>query len=78
MAKIIQITEDKVSKMSDLMEDMLTLGGKLMHCISELEEESYSERGMRGMRGMRGSAGSKRYSDFEEEEYGERSGRRSY
>lgn len=47
---MIQVTDDKVNKMSGLCEEMLTIGGKLMHCLSGLGEES--EMGERRM-GMR-------------------------
>lgn len=38
--RVIEITESKLDKMSDLAEEMLTAVGRLMHCISELGEES--------------------------------------
>lgn len=44
MAKVIEITEKKIDKMSSLVEDMLLAGGELMHCISKMEEEFYGER----------------------------------
>jgi len=42
--RIIEITENKVDKMSTLAEEMLTIGGKLMSCIEQLSDESYGER----------------------------------
>ena len=44
MAKVIEITEKKLDKMSSLVEDMLLAGGELMHCISKMEDEFYGER----------------------------------
>lgn len=44
MAKVIEITEKKLDKMSSLVEDMLLAGGELMHCISKMEDEYYGER----------------------------------
>lgn len=45
--KIIEITESKLHKMSDMLEEMLMLGGKMMTCLSSLsthseEEDSYN------------------------------------
>lgn len=42
--RIVQITEDKVSKMSDCVEKMLHYGGRLMSCIKEMEGGYYGER----------------------------------
>lgn len=50
--KIVEISSSKISKMSDLVEDMLLAGGELMHCLSKMEDEMYGER-----------VGSGRYSD---------------
>lgn len=36
---IIEISEDKFSKMAEYTEKMLKYGGKLMSCISEMGEE---------------------------------------
>lgn len=44
MAKVIEITEKKINKLSSLVEDMLLAGGELMHCISKMEDEFYGER----------------------------------
>jgi len=59
MAKVIEITESKVDKMSNLVEDMLLAGGELMHCLTKLSDEMYGERGGNtgggGMSGNRGS-----------------------
>lgn len=41
--KLVEITESKLDKMSDMLEEMLMLGGKLMHCISSLQEEDGQE-----------------------------------
>lgn len=46
--KIIEVKCDKISKMSEMVEDMLLIGGKLMQCLEGLEEYSmYGERNMR-------------------------------
>lgn len=53
MSHII-ITESKKDKMSELVEDMLLAGGKLMHCLEELEDEDgYGERRYSRRYGMR-------------------------
>ena len=36
----IIISSKKKERMSDLVEDMLYAGGKLMHCLEELSDES--------------------------------------
>jgi len=51
--KIIEITSKKADEMSELVEEMLMAGGKLMSCIERLKEESYNERGSYGERGGR-------------------------
>lgn len=57
--RIIEITESKQSEMSDMCEEMLTIGGRLMSCIREMGEgnERMGERrrtgGMRDGYGMR-------------------------
>jgi len=44
MATIIEIQEDKIQHLSEYAEKMLKYGGKLMHCIEELENKSkYNE-----------------------------------
>lgn len=42
---MIQITEEKKEKMSELCEKMLRIGGKLMQCLENMEDSS--EMGMR-------------------------------
>lgn len=37
--KIIEITEDKATKMASLVEEMLHAGGKLMTCIEQLRDD---------------------------------------
>lgn len=44
MARVIEITEKKINKLSSLVEDMLLAGGELMHCITKMEDEFYGER----------------------------------
>lgn len=36
---MIEIEESKVEKMSSLVEDMLTIGGRLMNCLEGLSSE---------------------------------------
>lgn len=48
MGYMIEITESKVSEMSELAEKMLKYGGKLMQCISECQDgQGYSRMGRR-------------------------------
>lgn len=43
---MIEISDTKVDKMSEYVEDMLWAGGELMHCLEKLKGESgYGERG---------------------------------
>lgn len=90
MALMIQIEESKLDKMSEYTEKMLKYGGKLMSCLSELEEESgMGHRGGRyggnmGYRheddemrmGMRGRMNYRDEEDDDDWEMGERRGRR--
>lgn len=41
---MIQISSDKIEKMSEIAEKMLKYGGKLMTCIEELSEGRGNER----------------------------------
>ena len=43
---VIEITEDKLEKMGDYVEDMLWAGGELMHCIEKMKggEHGYGHR----------------------------------
>lgn len=82
MAQII-ITESKKEKMTDLIEEMLMAGGKLMHCLEELDDDSeMNERRYRNGMGMRdggryGSRGGYGNRDWDDMDYsGER--RRRY
>jgi hypothetical protein len=78
---MIEISESKVEKMSEYVEDMLWAGGELMHCLEKIKEESeMGERGgSYGMRGgrygnrndemrMRGGRGSMGYRDDEDDD----------
>lgn len=87
MGYMIEISESKVDKMSELAEKMLKYGGKLMQCIEEMSEESgmghrggqgdysggYGSRyGERGYYGSRGSYGSRGgYGMIDDEEWDE-------
>ena len=77
---MIEISDTKVDKMSEYVEDMLWAGGELMHCLEKMKGESgYGHResssgsryGERSGQGYRGGYGS-RY-----DEMGERSRYRS-
>lgn len=76
--KIIEVKGDKVAKMADMVEDMLMIGGDLMHCMEELKEASmYGERGMR----MKDSRYGKMFKPEDDEEMDsmyERRKRRNY
>lgn len=81
---MIEISDSKVDKMSEYVEDMLWAGGELMHCLEKAKGDSgYGERGssynsrygnrydeMSERRGRYGSrGGSMGYRDEEEEEW---------
>ena len=91
---MIEVSESKVSKMSEYAEDALHAMGRLMSCLSSLEggygersEGRYGNRyggGDMGYRyddeemrmGMRGRSMGYREMDDDDEEFGERRGRR--
>lgn len=67
---MIQITEEKKEKLTDMCEKMLHYGGKIMQCLESLDDEECEaemgmrdpyddeeEMGMRGRMGMRGGMG---------------------
>lgn len=74
---VIEISDSKVDKMSEYVEDMLWAGGELMHCLEKIKEES--DMGYRGGQ-SRGSMGSRygmrsRYDNYDtREEYEPRKG----
>ena len=94
MGYLVEISESKVSKMSEYAEDALHAMGRLMSCLSSLEggygersEGRYGNRyggGDMGYRyddeemrmGMRGRSMGYREMDDDDEEFGERRGRR--
>jgi hypothetical protein len=95
MGYLVEISESKVSKMSEYAEDALHAMGRLMSCISSLENGGYGERseGRYGNRygggdigyrhddeemrmGMRGRSMGYREMDDDDEDFGERRGRR--
>jgi hypothetical protein len=60
MGYMIEISDSKVEKMSEYVEDMLWAGGELMHCLEKMKGESgYGERGGQGY-GRNGSRGGNR------------------
>lgn len=77
---MIEISDSKLDKMSEYVEEMLWAGGELMHCLEKVkgksgygERESYSSRyGERGGQGSRGGYGSRGgsmgYRDEDDEE----------
>lgn len=94
MGYLVEISESKVSKMSEYAEDALHSMGRLMSCLASLENGGYGERseGRYGNRygggdmsyrhddeemrmGMRGRM-NYREMDDDDEEFGERRGRR--
>lgn len=95
MGYLVEISESKISKMSEYAEDALHAMGRLMSCISSLENGGYGERsegrygnryggGDMGYRhddeemrmGMRGRSMGYREMEDDDEEFGERRGRR--
>jgi hypothetical protein len=90
MGYMIEITEKKVEKLSDHIEQGLRHLGKAMQCVDEwMQEEGMGERsgsyggryGGRGGYGYRGSMGYRDEEDWEDmderyEDMGERRGRR--
>lgn len=66
---MIEIKEDKFDKLNEYTEKMLKYGGKLMQCLSELEEEAGMGQRSGGY-GNRGSQGGGSYGG----RYGERGG----
>jgi hypothetical protein len=92
MGYMIEISESKVEKMSEYVEDMLWAGGELMHCLEKMKGESgFGERGGMNYReheeygryGKHSGGMNERYpymgyrdEDDDYEEMGERRGRR--
>ena len=73
---MIQITEEKKEKLTNMCEKMLHYGGKIMQCLESLDDEEgeaemgmrdpyddEEEMGMRGRMGMRGGMGYRRGRD---------------
>ena len=72
MTKVIEITEKKLGKLSELVEDMLLSGGELMHCLTKMEDEFYGERRSSGsMDGMGGSRYGERHQDRDRDDWDE-------
>ena len=72
MGYMIEISDSKVEKMSEYVEDMLWAGGELMHCLEKMKGESgfgerdgqeYGRYGSRG--GNRGGSYGNRYDEME-------------
>ena len=48
MATIIEVRNDKIEHLSECVEKILKYGGKMMHCLEEMQDESeYAERSSR-------------------------------
>lgn len=71
---VIEISDSKIDKMSEYVEDMLWAGGELMHCLEKMKgesgyghrESSYGSRyGERSGQSYRGGYGS-RYDEMRE------------
>ena len=78
---MIEISDSKVDKMSEYVEDMLWAGGELMHCIEKMKSEhgGYGEReGRQGGSSYGSRYGMRsRYDDYgQREDYGMRGGYR--
>ena len=83
---MIEISDSKVEKMSEYVEDMLWAGGELMHCLEKMKGESgfgerggqgYGHNGSRG--GDRGGRYGNRYDEMEMRRgYGSRGGSMGY
>lgn len=69
--KIIEISDKKLDKMTECVEDMLLIGGKLMQCLNELDGEHYGERNY-GMRGGRMGYRDDEWEEMPTSRYGER------
>lgn len=67
MGYVIEIEESKLDKLADYTEKMLRYGGKMMSCLTEMDEK-YGERDSESRNSRYGS----RYG--EREEYGMRGG----
>ena len=64
MGYMIEISDSKIEKMGEYVEDMLWAGGELMHCLEKMkgEEHGYGHRGG----SSRYSGGSMGYRDDED------------
>lgn len=67
MGYMIEISDSKIDKMGEYVEDMLWAGGELMHCLEKMKGEEYGY-------GHRGGSG--RYSGGSN--YGSRGGSMGY
>lgn len=74
MGYIIEITENKVSEMSELVEDMLLCGGKLMHCLESIGGKRNRMGRRSPMPDYRDKWNDNDYDDDDEDRYDERHG----
>lgn len=82
MGYMIEITEHKKEKLSEHIENALHEMGRAMQCVETLGEHEYGMRERYGNRydggdyGMRGSYGMRDHDEWEDDDMGERRGRR--
>lgn len=78
---MVEISDSKIDKMSEYVEEMLWAGGELMHCLEKMKgEHGYGHRDEYSKHhsdmGERGRYMNYRDEDWDGDEYGERRGRR--
>ena len=44
MATIIEVQDTKLDNLSEYVEKMINYGGKVMHCIEEMQSKDYNEK----------------------------------
>ena len=75
--RMIEISESKKEKMSELTENILKYGGKLMSCLEEMDEEHGERYGKReSMGGRYGQRMKYRHDDDEMDDDDEMTGER--
>lgn len=67
---VVEITEDKLSGLSEHIEKALSHMGKVMQCVSELEEDSKSEMSERNPRRYERGSYRDSYRDYSEDRRG--------
>lgn len=82
MGYLVEISDSKIEKMGEYVEDMLWAGGELMHCLEKMkgEEHGYGHRGGSSRYsggsnyGMRGGMNYRDEEEWEDDEMNERRG----